>query len=273
MTLYMQETGPAKAPTLLFLHGGGGAGWMWQAQLEHFADYHCLLPDLPEHGQSGQVQPFGIQHSAALLAELIRTRAHGGSAHVIGLSLGAQIGVALLALAPECVERAMISSALLRPMPGASLLSPWLMALTYYSTVAPFKHSEWWIRLNMKYAAGVPSQYYPQFCQNFRGLTAAGFSHVMLENLRFRLPASLARVRTPTLVVVGQNEPAVMQQSARDLAAALPQAQAYAVHHTPPMRAVEAHNWGLTAPALFAQTVRSWVTDRPLPAALHRLIV
>lgn len=49
---------------------------MWQAQLEHFADYHSLLPDLPEHGQIGQMQPFGIQYSAA--------------------SLGAQIGVALL---------------------------------------------------------------------------------------------------------------------------------------------------------------------------------
>ena len=69
MTLYMQETGPATAPTLLFLHGGGGAGWMWQAQLEHFADYHSLLPDLPEHGQIGQMQPFGIQYSAASLAD------------------------------------------------------------------------------------------------------------------------------------------------------------------------------------------------------------
>ncbi|MEI7470119.1 MAG: hypothetical protein WCL57_18075 [Chloroflexota bacterium] len=48
---------------------GAVAGWMWQAQLEHFADYHSLLPDLPEHGQIGQMQPFGIQYSAASLAD------------------------------------------------------------------------------------------------------------------------------------------------------------------------------------------------------------
>jgi hypothetical protein len=27
MALYIHETGPATAPTIIFLHGGGGAGW------------------------------------------------------------------------------------------------------------------------------------------------------------------------------------------------------------------------------------------------------
>jgi pimeloyl-ACP methyl ester carboxylesterase len=34
MTLYIQESGLATAPTVVFLHGGGGAGWMWQPQYE-----------------------------------------------------------------------------------------------------------------------------------------------------------------------------------------------------------------------------------------------
>src|SRR5512137_1325517 len=104
MTLYVNESGPASAPTLVFLHGGGGGGWMWQPQQEAFFDYHCLTPDLPEHGRSADVKPFAIADSAARIAELIRTRAHNGRAHVIGFSEGAQITVALLGFAPEVVD-------------------------------------------------------------------------------------------------------------------------------------------------------------------------
>jgi cyclopropane fatty-acyl-phospholipid synthase-like methyltransferase len=32
-SLYVSETGPAEAPTLVFLHGGGGSGWMWTPQV------------------------------------------------------------------------------------------------------------------------------------------------------------------------------------------------------------------------------------------------
>lgn len=45
------ECGPATAPTICFLHAGGVSGWMWQPQVEVLQDtYHCLIPDLPEHG-------------------------------------------------------------------------------------------------------------------------------------------------------------------------------------------------------------------------------
>jgi pimeloyl-ACP methyl ester carboxylesterase len=104
MSLYVQETGPAGAPTIVFLHGGGGSGWMWQPQVDGLGDYHCLVPDLPEQGRSVDVKPFTIAGSAELIAELIRTRAHGGRAHVVGLSEGAQTTVALLAIAHDLVD-------------------------------------------------------------------------------------------------------------------------------------------------------------------------
>ena len=156
MALYIQETGSANAPTIVFLHGGGGAGWMWQPQVEQLSDFHCLVPDLPEQGQSSAEKPFSISGSASLIADLIRTRAHGGRAFVVGLSEGAQITVALLSQSPELVERAIVSSALVRSMPGAWLLTPGLIRLSYRWSVTPFKNNDWWVRVNMKYAAGVP---------------------------------------------------------------------------------------------------------------------
>ena len=105
--LYVNETGNLSAPTIVFLHGGGGAGWMWQLQVEALKnDYHLLVPDLPEHGRSAALKPFTIADSVTHIAELIRTRAHGGKAHVVGLSEGAQITVALLGAASEVVDHA-----------------------------------------------------------------------------------------------------------------------------------------------------------------------
>lgn len=271
MALYVQESGPADAPTIVFLHGGGGAGWMWQPQIDQLGDYHCLVPDLPEQGRSVDEKPFTIQGSAERIAELIRTRAHGGKAHVVGLSEGAQITVALLSIAPELVDRAVISSALLRPIPGAGLLTPGLVAFSFRWSVPPFKNNEWWVRLNMKYAAGVPDAYYPQFSQNFRDLTESGFTNVMIENQRFRLPAGLDRVKAPTLITVGKHEYSAMRQSAHYLAGAIPDAQAYEVAHSRKMSLAEEHNWNLTAPELFTQTVQAWITGQPLPAALQPL--
>ncbi len=271
MSIFIQESGPLTAPTIVFLHGGGGAGWMWQPQVEALSDYHCLVPDLPEQGQSVDEKPFTIQGSAERIAELIRTRAHDGKARVVGLSEGAQITVALLALAPELVERAVVSSALVRPIPGASLMTPQLIALSYRWTMPPFKNIEWWVRLNMKYAAGVPDKYYPQFRQTFRELTESGFTNLMVENQRFRLPQGLERVNVPTLVVVGKREYAAMRQSAHDLANAMPSAQAFEVNHTRKMSLAEEHNWNLSTPNLFTQTIRSWINDQPLPSALQPL--
>jgi len=44
MELYVEEYGPHAAPTIVFLHGGGGANWTWQPQIDRLADYHCLAP-------------------------------------------------------------------------------------------------------------------------------------------------------------------------------------------------------------------------------------
>jgi pimeloyl-ACP methyl ester carboxylesterase len=269
MALYFRESGDTSAPSIVFIHGGGGASWMWEPQFAQLPEFHCLAPDLPEQGQSVVEQPFSIAGSAALIADLIRSRAKGGKACVVGLSEGAQIAVELLNQAPELVERAIVSSALVRPIPGAGMLTPGLIRLSFRWSVTPFKNNDWWVRTNMKYAAGVPEKYFEAFRQSFQNLTEDGFVHLMVENQRFRIPAGLERVQTPTLIVCGKNEYGAMRQSGRDLAKILPNGQAFEVWHARKMSLAEEHNWNLTAPELFTQMVRAWFTNQPLPAELH----
>src|SRR5258708_39885279 len=90
--LSVRECGPATAATICFLHGGGISGWMWGPQVEALQDtYHCLVPDMPEHGLSAAVQAFTIADTACRIADVIRGGGRGGRAHVIGLSEGAQV--------------------------------------------------------------------------------------------------------------------------------------------------------------------------------------
>src|SRR6516164_1902998 len=120
--LYILDTGQSTAPTLVFLHGGGIGGWMWEPQVTRFSsEYHCLVPDLPEQGKSWKIGPFSMSDAAHRVGELIRIKAHGGKAHVVGLSLGAQTLVELLSRGPELVGHAIVSSALLRAIPGIGL--------------------------------------------------------------------------------------------------------------------------------------------------------
>jgi pimeloyl-ACP methyl ester carboxylesterase len=244
---------------------------MWQPQIEHFTDCHCLVPDLPEHGRSANVKPFSIQRSAEHVADLIARRGHGGRVHVVGLSAGAQVAVALLATAPELVDHAMISSALVRPLRFAMLVTPRLVSVAFRTLVAPFKNVDWWARLNMRYAAGIPARYYPEFRLAFTELTESSFTNLLIENQRFRVPPRLDRVRAPTLIVVGGREGATMHQSARDLAARIPGARAYEVRHTAAMSVAQEHNWNMTTPELFSRTLRAWLTDQPLPTTLQPL--
>jgi pimeloyl-ACP methyl ester carboxylesterase len=268
--LYTSVHGDPTHPTILFLHGGGGAGWMWQPQVDALKeDYHLLVPDLPEHGRSAGIEPFTISGSVELIAELIRTQARGGRAHVVGLSEGAQVTVALLATAPELVDHAIISSALVHPMAGMGWFGAGTWAATYRS-IQPLNKYAWWARLNMR-SNGIPPQYLQETLETYKTLTAEAFAHVIVENQKFRLPAGLEKVLAPALVVAGRKEYKVMHQSVRAVAAAIPHAQAFLVHHTRKLSLSEQHNWSMTTPDLFTRTLRAWIEGKPLPPELQEL--
>ncbi len=130
MSLYFTESGTPGAPSMIFLHGIGASGWMWYPQITTFADYHCLNVDLPGHGKSNHIAWVSLAETADQVAALIRERATNRHAHVVGLSLGGHIGLALLERHANVVDHAVISGVTAAPMPNRSLLGPqlWLMS-------------------------------------------------------------------------------------------------------------------------------------------------
>ncbi len=257
MELYFKEYGVDNEQTIALLHGGGGAGWMWQPQIERLTDYHLLVPDLPEHGTSRDIRPFAFINAAAQVAGLIKAKAHGGRAHVVGLSLGAQTAVQMLSQSPDVIDHAVISGALVRSIPGVGLTR--LMTQLYW----PFKDAAWLIRANMK-SYGIPDRFFPEFAADTKAMTLDSFVRVTMANASFRVPPQLDWVNVPTLLLVGQKELKVMHDSTRDLLTAIPSAQGCVV-------AKAIHNWSMQLPDLFTDTVRAWITDRVLPTNLTRI--
>jgi len=97
------EWGPAGAPAVLCLHGGGQTAYMYEelgAALR--TRYHVLAPDLPDHGDSDPVDDHTRHGLAATLPPLC---AHFGlkKVAIVGASLGGIVAITHAVAHPEHV--------------------------------------------------------------------------------------------------------------------------------------------------------------------------
>ena len=95
--------GDPRSPGIVFVHGTRMAGAYWHAQCAALSDsYHVVAPDLPGHGAQRAVR---FSHVGAL--ETIRASigtCAGGTAVVVGHSLGGYLAIDLAARSPELVR-------------------------------------------------------------------------------------------------------------------------------------------------------------------------
>ena len=246
---------------------------MWREQVKAFqADYYCLVPDLPEQGQNigTATEPYTTESAADLIAELILGQANDGKAHVVGVSEGAQVVVALLSRHPDVIDHAMVSSAILRPM-WLNKISGRMVSWMYRWFMAPFKNSDWWIRLNMQGQIGSNEDFFPDFKASFQGMTEASMVHIMKRAMSFRMPAGMEKVNVPTLVLCGKHEYKEMRESVRDLVLVLPNARGAFVSLGRGSTLAKEHSWAMTAPEFFNTTLKAWIEDCSLPAELSSL--
>jgi pimeloyl-ACP methyl ester carboxylesterase len=222
MSIYFEESGDMTAPSVVFIHGGGMAGWMWKKQAEYFRSYHCLIPDLPEHGKSTDEGHVSIQDGACRIAELIEKHANGGKADIVGHSLGAKVLIELLSKRPELVKHAVVASALYRPVPLMKLSHKMFV---YKLTVSMMK-SGWFLTRTIKQFTFPDAAFEAECVKDFRRQTA-GFLYRVYEELYrcVKLPDGLAGADVPTLAVAGEKELKAMKLSVDDIVRTMPNAR------------------------------------------------
>jgi pimeloyl-ACP methyl ester carboxylesterase len=99
--------------TIIFLHYGSGNLMMWQGVVPYFQDtYRLALIDLRGHGKSDSPQDgYHIDQMATDVAGVIEYLGLTG-AHVVGSSLGAEVGLSLAANYPDKVVSLVCEGAL-----------------------------------------------------------------------------------------------------------------------------------------------------------------
>ncbi len=255
MTVKIFEFGMVGRPTILLLHGLGVSSWMWQDQVEALQDsYHLLAVDLPGNGESYEAEWVSFADTAVSLANIIRTRATNGQAHVVGLSLGGYTALTLLANHPELVLSTLVSGVTIRPFPNnlTTKLMPKLMS----------RAIGWGITISlMSQMMQLPDEAKPLYRRDSKNLTPQTILRTYDEVLVFTLPAALLKQRTRLLAVAGEKEAKLVLDSLPDfhavetaVTAIIPNAH---------------HGWSGEFPELFAEMIESWVTERPLPLALQ----
>ncbi|RCX21491.1 pimeloyl-ACP methyl ester carboxylesterase [Fontibacillus phaseoli] len=254
MKLSYKESGNPEASLIVFLHGGGVSGWMWEKQVEYFHDYHCLVPDLPGHGLSPSPD-FTIKDSAEDIFGLIQTKAQGKKVILIGFSLGAQVAIKLLSMKPEIADYSIINSALVRPIPWANKIIKPMVRLTYRLT-----KNRTFSKLQAKQLyIGAPyfETYYKETCNmDFNTLIK-----ILEENMSFSIPAEFRMSKSKILITVGDKEKKIMKKSALDILGKTSNGKAVFI---PKM----GHGVSLAEPEFFNKMVDAWINDKELPSRL-----
>lgn len=259
MTLFTRALGPSDAPAIVFLHGGGVSGWMWNRQVDFFRDrYRLLAPDLPGHGQSRHTPFRSMQDAAEHVLQMIRREAPDHRIILVGLSLGAQLVVQLLSDHPDLAEAAVINSALVRPMGlAASLVKP-LLAMSL-----PLVKNRSFAKLQAKQLYIGP-ELFEQYFADSQLISAADLTSITEANMSFALPEEFGRCHARVLTMVGEKEKGIMLQSGRDIRAATKGGAGVMVPGV-------GHGVSLADPDLFNGILEAWVEGRALPPGLKSI--
>jgi pimeloyl-ACP methyl ester carboxylesterase len=245
----------AAAETVILLHGGNVAGWMWEAQLHALHDYHVIIPDLPGFGASNQLRWESVTDTADQVADLIRTRAHGGEAHVVGLSLGAILGTVLVARHPEVARSAMFSGAALQGVHGFNRWSG-MAQLRFWKSPGYWKF--------LARAFRLPADAIDVFVETGLGIDAGSAKRMMTEVYGGGLTdllAGLVGCDVPILALAGEREHRSARESFGELTG---RATSVTTRIVPKMH----HAWNAEDPELFNRIMREWLVSRTASAEL-----
>lgn len=255
--LFFESHNEDRPETIVLLHGLVSSLREWDLVVPHLRDYHVLAVDLNGHSRSRDAAPTTAESAADNVAALIHGRARGGRAHVVGLSFGGFVGLALARQHPGAVRSVFASGA--SPFLG---LFRWMAerpSTIWYSLRALMGMPEWlywrmvdWMGMR-RYEA-----LYAEMQANLRWESVRD-AYTSILRISFE---DVARIEARVLSVSAGRDDDL--RSAARMGRVLREGRAVVVRGA-------VHAWDLQFPELFARGILAWVRGEELPGEFEPL--
>ncbi|QSW98153.1 alpha/beta fold hydrolase [Haloterrigena alkaliphila] len=213
---------------LVFIHGGWMNGQSWRPQVDRFADdYEVVTLDVRGHGQTGATEP--NQYSIELFTDdLEALLAHLGLEDPIlcGLSLGSMVVQEYMDRHPDRAAGAILGGAV-RSMPPMELpagMKPFLSPLPALTTSLSLTGSKTTFRSMLCSIRATTGERWLTVKPEVQARAMDAVDEIERDEFRkvfgalYRYdPSDLSHVRTPTLVVHGEQEAPLVKRQGRQL--------------------------------------------------------
>ncbi|MGH7859042.1 MAG: alpha/beta fold hydrolase [Candidatus Binatia bacterium] len=214
-----QSTLPGAPPDLtsgkclVFLHGAGSNGAVWQRQLRHFSAKHSPIAlDYPGHGRSSGTEALESVSACTDVVLSLLNRLGVRSFVPVGTSMGGSVALDLALRAPERIEALVLLSTTARFTISSKTLETWRNVMLGRAP-QPFTTDG--------YGDDVPFEVVREGweLQVKTDPRVRYFDLVACQKVDYR--SRLGEIRVPTLVVAGAKDSAVAPSEGAALAAAI----------------------------------------------------
>lgn len=276
--LAVRSWGSDGAPPLVMVHGLGMSVQSWGLLPDRLrADYRVLAYDLRGHGDSSAAPggDYSLEAHARDLRAVLRTAVRAGRPAVL---VGNSLGGGIILEASRCWEEGQVAGVVFAGSGGSAVTAPGLPA---GSLPAPLQHAVqrlwlWTLRSliwtsqhlrgltpvadavtrRLAFSDGSPHELVAHVRQDFLRTRRRALVRTTFASLDHEAAALAPGLSVPALVLHGDRDPEVPSQEARDLAAALPDAELVTLHGS-------AHMLPLSDPERVAHEIRRWTTTVP----------
>lgn len=238
---------------VVFLHGLGSSADDWALQVPAFRAHHRVVTlDLRAHGQSPFTGAFTLEQMADDVAALLH-QLEAPPAHLVGLSMGGCVALALALHHAEGVRSLTVVNALARYQPVgrqgvfSGLHRLRLLAFGEMQAVAAMVAGGLFPQPEQRplYEAAVAS---------LRRNPKATYWAAIRAILRFNVTAQLGEIRRPALVLMGDRDRTVPRVAGERMARGIPGAQSRVI-------ADSGHATPMDQPEVFNAAVLEFVAD------------
>lgn len=258
--LKLSLSGAKNGPIVVFLHAAGISSWMWRDITPRLPDLTHVLVDLPGHGESNAISWHSIAGSAELIwaeleASISQSEMEKRGIHLVGLSLGSYVGLAMLSLRPEIVSTAVFSGMHAQKMKNAVLLKVLATLMTPFSRL-PFMARQ------TAQMFGLKDEDVNIFVQEARKTRMAAIRKTIAQVIDYIPPDNLSSIRARVLFVAGSKEHEAILSSLTWLATHVQHGQAAVAPGL-------GHGWAGQDPELFAHMISAHQSGAALPERLQ----